>query len=94
MNNQRYDLDLWEEVIEKAVDTKAKASLQLPSKTNEINFKHFKNYKPSAKKEKTKLVKSTEMEIKIRLSYTIPILLTQISLKPRLPKKNKRHKNC
>ena len=33
------DLDSWDEVVEKAVNVEAKASLQLPSKTREMDFK-------------------------------------------------------
>lgn len=54
LNNWKYDLDLWEEVVKTIVDTKIKASLQLPSRTREIDSKCSKSYKPSAKKNKDK----------------------------------------
>ena len=52
MNNQGRDLDLWEEVIEKAVNAEAKASLQPLSKIREINFRYPKGNKLLAKKDK------------------------------------------
>ena len=39
LDAQSRDLDSWNEVVEKAVDTKAKASLQLYSKTREMDSK-------------------------------------------------------
>lgn len=41
--------DLWEKVVEKVVNTKAKASLQPPSKIREINFSCLKGYIPTKK---------------------------------------------
>ena len=45
---------MWEKVIEKTIDTKAKTSLQLLFRTKEINFKYLKGYNLSAKKNKDK----------------------------------------
>ena len=45
---------MWEEVVEKTVDTEAKASLQPRFKTRKIDFKCLEGYKLSAKKEKNK----------------------------------------
>ena len=39
LNAQGQNLDFWDEVVEKTVDAKAKASLQLLSKTREIDSK-------------------------------------------------------
>ena len=39
LDAQGRDLDSWDEVVEKIVDAEAKASLQLYSRTREINFK-------------------------------------------------------
>lgn len=39
-------------MIEKAVDTKAKVSLQPSSRSREIDFRYPKSYRPSAKKDK------------------------------------------
>ena len=52
MDYQRRDLDLWEKIIEKAVNTEVKASLQPLFETKEINSKYSKGYKLSAKKKK------------------------------------------
>lgn len=41
-------------MIEKAVNTEIKASLQLPSKTKEIDSRYPKSYRLSAKKDKDK----------------------------------------
>lgn len=46
---------MWEEVVEKAIDIKEKASLQPPSKIKEIDSKCPKDYKPSIKKDKDKV---------------------------------------
>ena len=48
------DLDLWKEMVEKAIDIKVKASLQSPFGIRKINSKYPKGYKPSVKKEKHK----------------------------------------
>ncbi len=45
---------MWEKVVKKDIDVEVKASLQLPSRTGEINFKCLKDYKPLAKKDKDK----------------------------------------
>ena len=44
-------MDAWDKIVEKAVDVKAKASLQLPSGTREINSKCPKKYRPLVKKD-------------------------------------------
>ena len=49
MDNQRRDLDAWEEVMEKV---KAKAGLQPPSRIRKIDSICPKKYKPSIKKDK------------------------------------------
>ena len=41
-----------DKVVEKIVNAKAKASLQLPSRIREINFRYPKRYKPLVKKDK------------------------------------------
>ena len=46
------DLDLWEEVVEKAGDAEAKANLQPPSYVWEIDVRSPKNYRLSSKKNK------------------------------------------
>ena len=54
------ELDSWDEVVEKIVDAEAKASLQLYSRTREMNSKCPRNERPvktndlSKPKEKTK----------------------------------------
>ncbi len=45
-------MDIWDEVVEKVVDAKVKASLQPSSGTREINSRCPRAYKPSAKKDK------------------------------------------
>lgn len=42
-------MDLWEEVVEKVVDTEVKASFQIPSEIKEINSKYPKGYRPIKK---------------------------------------------
>lgn len=54
MNNQESDLNLWKEVIEKAVNIEIKASLQPSSKTKEIESRYPKSYRLLAKKDKDK----------------------------------------
>ena len=46
------DLDSWDEVVEKAVDAEAKASLQLPSRTREIDFRCPRDERPSKTNDK------------------------------------------
>ncbi len=43
---------MWDEVVEKAVNVEAKAGLQPPSGTKEIDFRCPKGYRPSVKKDK------------------------------------------
>ncbi len=45
-------LDVWDKVVEKAVNIEAKANLQPLSGTKEIDFRCSKRYKPSVKKDK------------------------------------------
>ncbi len=52
LDNWGRDLDVWDKVVEKAVDAKAKASLQPPSETREIDSRCPKRYRPSVKKNK------------------------------------------
>ncbi len=52
LDNWGCDLDLWEEVVEKSVDAKAKANLQLLPGTRKIDTKYPKGHRPSAKKDK------------------------------------------
>ena len=40
------DLDSWDEVVDKTVDVKAKASLQAPSGTRKIDFQCFWGQQP------------------------------------------------
>lgn len=44
-------MDLWEEVVKKAVNAEAKASLQSLFKTRKIDSRCKKSYRPSAKKD-------------------------------------------
>lgn len=53
LDNQKQDLDLWDKVVERAINVKVKASFQLPSRIIEIDFKCPKGYK-STKQEKDK----------------------------------------
>ena len=46
------ELDSWEEAIEKAVDAEAKALLQPPSGTREIDAKCLRGYRPAKKEDK------------------------------------------
>ena len=52
LDNRGQNLDTWDEVVEKAVNVKVKASLQPLSKTKEINSRYSKSYRPSTKKNK------------------------------------------
>lgn len=55
LKNWGCDLDfMWGEVVKKAINTKAKTSLQPSSRTRKIDFKCPKGYKLSAKKNKDK----------------------------------------
>lgn len=46
---------IWsEEVVEKTINVKARASLQPLFETREINFKYLKSYNPLVKKDKNK----------------------------------------
>lgn len=52
MDNREYDLNLWEKVIEKAVNIEVKASLQSLFRAKGIDFICLKSYRPLAKKDK------------------------------------------
>lgn len=52
MNNPNHDLDLWEEAIEKVVDAKANAGLQLPLGTKQINSGCLRGNPLSIKKDR------------------------------------------
>ena len=43
---------MWDKIVEKAINAEVKTSLQLLSKTKEINYRYPKGYQPSAKKNK------------------------------------------
>ncbi len=93
MDNQKYDLDIWEDVVEKTVNAKAKASLQSLSGTEEINSRYPKSYKPSAKKDKNKITREhrDKNEDKAK-SYNLSLTHTTQSL-IHASKKNKPHGN-
>lgn len=44
-------------MVEKAIDIKAKANLQSPSESREINSRYWKGYRPSAKKDKEEVIR-------------------------------------
>ena len=52
MDNQRRDLDVWEKVMEKTVNAKAKAGLIPYSMIKEIDSKYPKKYRLSVMKDK------------------------------------------
>ncbi len=52
LDNRGQDLDVWDKVVEKAIDVEVKVSLQSPSKIREINFRCPRDYRPSVKKDK------------------------------------------
>lgn len=52
LDNRVQDQDVWDKVIEKAIDVKAKISLQLSFKTRKIDSRYTKSYKPLVKKDK------------------------------------------
>ncbi len=54
---------MWEEVVEKAGDTEAKANLQLPFYIREIDFRCPKGYRPSAKKDKEDIYRESQNEV-------------------------------
>ena len=63
LDHLRRDLDLWEEIVEKAVNVKAKTCLQPFFETKKINLKCAKSYKLSAKKEKNKTSQKHQDEV-------------------------------
>ena len=52
LDHQGRDLDLWEEVVEKAGDAEVKANLQPLSYVWEIDARSPKGYRPLSKKDK------------------------------------------
>ena len=52
LDNWQWDLDTWDKVVEKAIDIKAKASLQPHFGTREIDSRYAKRYRPSVNKDK------------------------------------------
>lgn len=54
MNNQRRNLNVWKEVIEKAIDIEGRTSLEPLFGTKKINFRCPKSYRSSVKKNKDK----------------------------------------
>lgn len=67
-----WDLDLWEEVEEKAVNVEAKTSLQLSSEARKTNFKCPKGYRPLAKKEKVEANQELEDKDKDKTKFNKP----------------------
>ncbi len=53
LDHRGQDLDVWEEVVEKAGDAEAKANLQPPFYIREIDSRCPKGHRPSAKKKNT-----------------------------------------
>ncbi len=62
LNYQRQDLDVWEEVVEKTGDAKAKANLQLPFYVREIDSRCPKGYRLLAKKDKENTYREPQNE--------------------------------
>ncbi len=52
LDNWVWYLNVWNKVIEKAINIEVKASLQLPFKIREIDSRYLRNYRPSIKKNK------------------------------------------
>ncbi len=50
LDHQKQDLDIWEEVVEKAGDIEVKANLQPPFYVKNIDARCPKDYHPPAKK--------------------------------------------
>ncbi len=59
---QRWDLDTWEEVIEKVGDVKVKANLQPPFYVREIDSRCPKDHRPLAKKDKENIYREPRDE--------------------------------
>ena len=81
-------MNLWEEVVKKAVNVKAKASLQPLSKTREIEFKFLKSFNLSAEKYKDKAMQKYWDRDKAK-SYNL--FLTNSQSQTWASKKNKRY---
>ena len=47
------DLDSWDEVVDKTVDAEAKASLQAPSGTREMDSQYLRGQRPTKKDDKS-----------------------------------------
>lgn len=83
-------MDLWKEVVEKASNVEVKASLQLSSKTREINSRCPKGYRPLAKKEKNKANQEHGDKDRDKAKFNNPSFANsqsqaQVSKKDRLP---------
>ncbi len=52
LDNRGQDLDIWDKLVEKAVDVEAKINLQPLSGTREINSRYPRGHRPSVKKDK------------------------------------------
>ncbi len=84
-------LKSWEEVVEKAVDAEAKASLQPPSETEEIDSRCPKGYRPTKKDESSRDHRDGD---KAKSSHTSPPANSsqpQTQTQTQTSKKDKRH---
>ncbi len=54
LDNQGWDLDMWNKVVEKTVNVEVKADRQLPFETRKIDFRYLRGYRPLVKKDKDK----------------------------------------
>ena len=86
---------MWEEIVEKIIDTKAKASLQPLSGIKKIHSRCPKSYRPSAKKEKDKASQEHQDEDKDKNKAKLYNLLSANTSQPQTQtsKKNKYHRN-
>lgn len=72
-------------MIEKTVNTEVKTSLQPPFGTREIGSRCPKGYRPLAKKDKDKI--NQEYQDRDKINLIILLLLIQVSLRPKHPKR-------
>ncbi len=93
MDNQGRDLDVQDEVGEKAVDAKAKTSLQSPSGTREIDSRCPKGYMPSVKKDKENTNWEHWNRVKDK-TKSHNLFFANSQAQTQASKKDKRHKNC
>ena len=86
---------MWEEILEKAVNVKAKASLQPLLGTRKIDSRYLKGYRPSAKKEKNKANQKhrDENNNKAKSANFLFANISQLYTQIQAFKKNKRHEN-